>query len=261
MTQKTNVWNPMPRFILREKILKRMLKQWDCANKKILEIGYGAGHMLFTLSDMGFDVYGYDASPQATERILNDTRYQAYADQGKIKILTSLNNFTENQFDFVFAFEVLEHIEDDKAAVVQWSSLLKDDGKLIISVPAHMKSWGANDDWGGHLRRYEKKDFTHLAPSMQIKTFYSIYFPFSLLLDPVLNKSSKKQIDRRPNLSSQEYTDISGIERDNTKLFYVIIAKLFYFLWIFQLPFLKSDLGSGYIMVLERIKINNESSK
>jgi SAM-dependent methyltransferase len=58
-------------------------------------------------------------------------------------------------FDVVCAFEVLEHIEDDAAALREWRGRLRPEGWLLMSVPAFQRHYGAHDRKAGHYRRYD----------------------------------------------------------------------------------------------------------
>ncbi len=61
----------------------------------------------------------------------------------------------DQQFDLVCAFEVLEHIEDDAAALRDWAARLRPGGWLLLSVPAHQRRYGPADELVGHFRRYD----------------------------------------------------------------------------------------------------------
>src|SRR3546814_10271932 len=65
----------------------------------------------------------------------------------------------------VCAFDVLEHIEDDRLAIQEWIRWLAPNGKTILSVPAHRSRWGAGDVWAGHYRRYDRNDVEQLLVS------------------------------------------------------------------------------------------------
>lgn len=62
------------------------------------------------------------------------------------------------QFDMIVAFDVLEHIDNDLAAISNISQMLRKDGVLVISVPQHMFMWGELDEIVKHKRRYSRNE-------------------------------------------------------------------------------------------------------
>ena len=58
------------------------------------------------------------------------------------------------RLDTVMLSNVLEHIEDDAAAVRRFRSVLAEDGRLVILVPALPALYGSIDEAIGHFRRY-----------------------------------------------------------------------------------------------------------
>jgi SAM-dependent methyltransferase len=62
--------------------------------------------------------------------------------------------FADERFDLVCAFEIVEHVPDDRALVQEISKVLKEDGRFIFSVPLHMEYWSRHDELAGHIRRY-----------------------------------------------------------------------------------------------------------
>jgi SAM-dependent methyltransferase len=61
----------------------------------------------------------------------------------------------DRRFDLVCAFEVLEHLEDDAAALDDWVSRVRPGGWLLLSTPAFQARYAAWDEVVGHYRRYE----------------------------------------------------------------------------------------------------------
>jgi SAM-dependent methyltransferase len=53
------------------------------------------------------------------------------------------------------AYEVLEHVEDDAAAVAELRRVLAADGLLVVSAPLHPGRWDGFDRVVGHARRYD----------------------------------------------------------------------------------------------------------
>lgn len=63
--------------------------------------------------------------------------------------------FADGSFEAVFAFEVLEHVDQDVRMLGEMSRVLAPGGLAVISVPAHMARWSATDVSCHHVRRYE----------------------------------------------------------------------------------------------------------
>ena len=76
--------------------------------------------------------------------------------------------FSDRQFDLVCAFDVIEHVMDDRQAFAELSRVLKDGGVLIISVPLHEHLWTEFDDWAGHARRYDPGDLVAILLDNQL---------------------------------------------------------------------------------------------
>ncbi len=59
--------------------------------------------------------------------------------------------------DYIYALNVLEHIEDDEATLMKIWSKLKPDGVLLVYVPAFQILYSSMDRKVGHFRRYTKR--------------------------------------------------------------------------------------------------------
>jgi SAM-dependent methyltransferase len=70
--------------------------------------------------------------------------------------------FPDGAFDLVAAFDVIEHIVDDRQVFLEISRVLKDGGVLVFSVPLHAGRWTAFDEMVGHVRRYAPGALTTL---------------------------------------------------------------------------------------------------
>jgi SAM-dependent methyltransferase len=65
-------------------------------------------------------------------------------------------------FDSVLLSNVLEHIADDREAVLNFRSVLKPGGRLVILVPAIPALFGTMDEAVGHYRRYTRRALREL---------------------------------------------------------------------------------------------------
>jgi SAM-dependent methyltransferase len=64
----------------------------------------------------------------------------------------------EQEFDAVGAFDVIEHIDDDRAALASMRRATKPGGGVLLTVPQHRWLWSTNDEHGHHKRRYTRKE-------------------------------------------------------------------------------------------------------
>ena len=129
-------------------------KQLDVVPPTLLDFGCGSGIFLkwlrkknYKLSLTGYDPY-----------LLKDT------DSGGLDIhfFTELHSSYSKCFDYVTALDVIEHIEDEAGALATIHKLLKPNGTLLLTVPAHECLYSLHDAAVGHYRRYNK-DSIHTA--------------------------------------------------------------------------------------------------
>jgi SAM-dependent methyltransferase len=70
--------------------------------------------------------------------------------------------YCDEKFELVCAFDVIEHVEDDRRVFGELSRVLKEGGLLIFSVPMHTALWTEFDRIVGHVRRYDPADLLAL---------------------------------------------------------------------------------------------------
>ncbi|AFK04285.1 Methyltransferase type 11 [Emticicia oligotrophica DSM 17448] len=88
--------------------------------------------------------------------------------------------FDEKKIDAVGLFDVIEHIEDDKAFLASLAQYLPSGSHIFITVPAHQWLWSEVDDESGHYRRYNLAMFEKLAKDCNLEFTYGSYI-FSYL--------------------------------------------------------------------------------
>lgn len=81
-------------------------------------------------------------------------------------------------------FDVLEHIEDDVAALAELHRTLAPGGMLYVAVPAHQALWSSEDVRAGHFRRYGLSALTRRVREAGFEVVFGSYF-FSWLVLPV----------------------------------------------------------------------------
>jgi SAM-dependent methyltransferase len=146
---------------------------------QILEIGCGTGHNLSMLSGFGH-VEGLELDDEA--RALSEKRL------GR-KIMSSplpeLAGVPDRHYDLIGAFDVIEHIDDDVAALASIATKLKPGARFIMTVPAHQWMWTAHDVANHHKRRYSKRRLSQLIENSPMKLervgyFNSLLFPLAV---------------------------------------------------------------------------------
>jgi SAM-dependent methyltransferase len=203
---------------------------------------------------LGFEGVGLEISPEA----LPLAREAICPYEHKLSIVAEEDLLNAHLFDYVLAFEVLEHIQDDARALVKWRKWLAPGGRLIITVPAHMKSWTASDEAVGHYRRYERDALRQLLEDCgyRVDVFWSYGFPLTAftrharqLLYESRSKAlyGKSQKDRTLHSSLESTLDISAWGNRARYLISVIEGIGFTF-HLSQLPFRRLDVGDGYIV-------------
>jgi SAM-dependent methyltransferase len=73
------------------------------------------------------------------------------------------------QFDAVLALDVLEHLDDDRAAVRRLEMLVRPGGVLILSVPALPDLFSEFDAVQGHRRRYLREAVQAMFEGSQLQ--------------------------------------------------------------------------------------------
>jgi SAM-dependent methyltransferase len=79
------------------------------------------------------------------------------------------------EFDLVVCQNVLEHVQEDRAAVVTMATALRPGGRLFVLVPAHPRLYGSLDRSYGHHRRYTRERLLKLArgADLHVRQLYS----------------------------------------------------------------------------------------
>jgi SAM-dependent methyltransferase len=104
--------------------------------------------------------------------------------------LVSRLPFGDDAFDLVAAFDIVEHVDDDEAALAELSRVAAPGATLLLSAPLHPSRWTAFDDLVGHRRRYEPQDLlaklSRHGLSVERTAVYGMQPRSSLLLDFVV---------------------------------------------------------------------------
>lgn len=147
---------------------------------RIIDLGCGTGYTMLLMQRFG-KVFGIDVASEGLRLCMK---------RGLVNIcqadLLSIP-CKRNSFDVALALDVLEHVEDDHAAVREISGILHPEGKLLVTVPAFRFLWSHHDNALHHKRRYTLAELKRLLENNDFKieriTYYnSFLFPLISLV-------------------------------------------------------------------------------
>ncbi len=174
-------------FAARQKILFNFVEKiFNFPNHaNMLDVGCGTGAILDMFSKK-FNCFGQDTSSDAIEFCKKRNLKNVY--------LGTLNEIEleRNTFDLITAFDVLEHIEDEISVLKEMKNLLKDDGRILVTVPAFQFLWGIHDEVTHHKRRYIKPSLKNVIEKSGLKVERISYFNFFLFPIAVLKRFTAK---------------------------------------------------------------------
>lgn len=136
----------------------------------ILEIGCGIGNFTKSLSKYG-QVYAIDINEDYIQKIKKNIDSNVKVGIGNIE--TDEYFFRGKKFNVIVCINVLEHIKNDEMALKNMYKLLKEEGYLILLVPAFDFLYGEIDKSIGHFRRYNLKKIAKLLQDMGFRILNS----------------------------------------------------------------------------------------
>ena len=115
-------------------------------------------------------------------------------------------------YDLVCAFEVLEHIEDDVAALADWTRFVRPGGHLLLSVPAYQDRFGPMDTYAGHFRRYGPEELRDRLSGAGMTDVRMVLYgwPIAYPLEALRNRIDARKLARADAVVPEELTLASG---------------------------------------------------
>ena len=145
-------------FVGKRDLVLRLLRRHGGLPSRptILDAGCGTGQTVADLRGLG-TVFGADYDAQA----VRFTRQRGF--RCVVQADCRFPPFGPEQFDVVVLLDTLEHVPDDVLALRRLAEVLKPDGRLVVTVPAHPWLFGSHDRALGHVRRYTRGRLRRVA--------------------------------------------------------------------------------------------------
>jgi 2-polyprenyl-3-methyl-5-hydroxy-6-metoxy-1,4-benzoquinol methylase len=148
---------------------------------RLLEAGCGTGNLTsFLIQTPGLKEYvGVDLSPAFCDQLRRDLhppkrmKIEFHAMDLQSPALKSLARFP---FDSIVCSNVLEHLQDDRAALRTFFEMLAPGGKVILQAPALPMLYGSIDAADQHVRRYSRRDLVSKVEETGFVVKQAAYF-------------------------------------------------------------------------------------
>ena len=202
------VWSPAlpPNAWLRWATVSRFLPD---GIESVLEIGCGQGSFGVRLATR-YRYVGVDLDGGSLARA--QARFRAAGSSGELRLGDLSVVRADEKFDLVCAFEVLEHVEDDRPAVAEWITHVRPGGWLMLSTPAWADRFDTWDELAGHYRRYDPETMVQLLTEAGLVEARAIPFggPAGFTLESVRNALASRRGATYAGETKEERTAASG---------------------------------------------------
>lgn len=169
---------------------------WIKKNYKILDVGCGNGQRAIRLAKKVKNVTGFDINKENISLAEKESSLLKVTNT-KFYVSDAQQRFKEDtqSYDAVFFCDVIEHLNDDKRALMEIYRVLKKNGKLLLIAPNIQTSWKKMQKEAGlfyfsdpdHKREYENNELVDLLCSTGFKvlSISSVVYdtPLSGLID------------------------------------------------------------------------------
>ena len=178
-------------------MIERVLDGLDLPEPaRILDAGCGSGRNMIELARRG-TVTGIELSD--TSVCLARQRGRGEVVEGSVLEMP----YPDASFDLAVSLDVIEHLEDDVAALRELRRTVAPGGALLVTVPAYKWLWSGHDVINHHYRRYTRRSMQRVAEQAgcrQARTTYfnSLLLPVAILLralDRAGSKTTESSLD------------------------------------------------------------------
>jgi SAM-dependent methyltransferase len=162
--------------------------------RDFLEVGSGSGGVLLALREAFPELRLVGAEPSAEGLALARERLPSEIELVELDVRAMPYR---EAFDVVGAFDVLEHVGDDNAALAGLTQAVRPGGGVILLVPQHPWLWSDMDRIARHVRRYRRRELRARVEAAGVEVEYVGSF-VSALLPAMIASRGFQRLRRRP---------------------------------------------------------------
>ncbi len=190
--EKDNFW-----FVPRNRLIIGVLARYFPMAETVMEIGCGNGFVLSAISELKSWRRLVASELHRTALATARSRLSARAEFVQMDARAIP---TAEAFDVIGAFDVLEHIDDEKAVLTAMHRALRPGGGIILTVPQHPWLWSGTDEAAHHKRRYRRGELEEKVETAGFRVLLS--GSYTTLLLPLMILS---RLNRRSNTLRREF--------------------------------------------------------
>jgi len=209
------IYQTVKAYTLKQKVA--LLNSFQTSHKTVLDVGAGTGDFLKKCKENHWKVFGVEPNKDARD----------LAEKKEIFLKTSLEDFSNQKFDVITLWHVLEHVENLKEYIVTLEKLLKEKGTLVIAVP-NFKSYDAQfykEYWAAfdvprHLWHFSQTAIQKLFAEVGLTLVKTLPMKFDSFYVSLLSEKYKKGytnifnafwVGLRSNLKAKRSSEYSSL--------------------------------------------------
>ena len=189
-------------------LTNRLIKKHNIKGK-FLDAGGGRGDVSLFLLKNGFKGKLIDFSKEA----INEAKNSLSKYKNKIKIGRKNILREKEKYNLILLWDVIEHIKYDDKIIEHCYKILNKNGYLLLSYVTKNKEWRKDDNFYGHLRRYEIKDIKKQLKKFKMLEIWDFTFPVFWLMRRFyvkfikgLEEKDKNKLTKQSSLQTKYFT-------------------------------------------------------
>lgn len=178
-------------FTLKNKL--KLVNSFNTEEKTILDVGCGTGEFLLTCKKNGWNISGVEPSKNA-KKLADEKLFKSDTS----KIVENIEALSNQQFDVITLWHVLEHVPNVTDYISKLKMLLKPSGVLIVAVPnfksfdaLYYKKYWAAFDVPRHLWHFSKEAIHQLFSNYNFKVVKILPMYFDSFYVSLLSEKNK----------------------------------------------------------------------
>lgn len=182
-------------FAHRNRAIVAAVKRYPPAAGPLFDVGAGNGYVTAALELAGFTAVAIEPNRAGAANAV--ARHVPHVVCGALPSTA----FRTGSAGAIGLFDVLEHIENDRAYLQSLTPYLKGGGRIYLTTPAFQWLWSSNDVRSGHYRRYTLQALGEVLGAAGLRVEYATYIfwclPLPLLLFRAFRSNNSQSRARR----------------------------------------------------------------